>query len=446
MSDEMPRAMCVTGDTASLGDVLLHEHLLFDLTSRLIPPSTAELISMRDEHIALSKLHDQRFHHCSLLVNLTSPSLSEVAAELLAFRAGRPAGSCTVVDTTCSGAGRNLAGLLSLSKDTGVNIIASAGVSADEAAAACVELDGSTNEDEAPSSPLTERLVSELTHGVDLPTQSVKVKCGALVVGEGILSGHARVREVTLQALGQAQLRTGAPIILPLPAYPSDGRWLLDAVRSLAEHGASVERVVIGHAQNLMRAAGGKVTLLELLKGGASLCFDGFGCGWAVAGSLVGSEQEHDPWLSPPSDEVVVAEVAALVAAGHGTQQLLSHAVTSRLQLSLYGGGGLTHIARFVRPRLTRAGLTAEATHRLCMSNAAQLLAWWLPAAPATRLCKIWECTGCHRSFEEAANPAEALPTDQNYYEKFNFRYCSTSCLSSHRKANFVVPFACPPP
>ena len=87
----------------------------------------------------------------------------------------------------------------------------------------------------------------------------------------------------------------------------------------------------------------------------------------------------------------------------------------------------------------------ATAEH-LLGGNAARALAWWQPVGPAARLCKQWECDGCHRTFEEAVNPAEALPTDQNYYEKFDYRYCSTHCLSMHRKANFPVPFTCAPP
>ena len=55
-------------------------------------------------------------------------------------------------------------------------------------------------------------------------------------------------------------------------------------------------------------------------------------------------------------------------------------------------------------------------------------------------------CDGCQRWFEEAVNPAEELPTDQNYYEKFDHRYCTMACLSAHRKAGFKSGFTCPPP
>ena len=78
--------------------------------------------------------------------------------------------------------------------------------------------------------------------------------------------------------------------------------------------------------------------------------------------------------------------------------------------------------------------------------NAARLFCWSLPAGPPERLMKQWECSSCHRSFEEAVNPTDVLPTDREYYEKYTYRYCSTACLTAHRKANFVQPFVVPAP
>lgn len=73
-------------------------------------------------------------------------------------------------------------------------------------------------------------------------------------------------------------------------------------------------------------------------------------------------------------------------------------------------------------------------------------------SAPAPRKMKPWDCTGCHRCFEEAVNSSEKLPTDPEYYEKLaagtTFRYCSQHCLNLHRRAGFPDPsgFTCQPP
>ena len=138
--------------------------------------------------------------------------------------------------------------------------------------------------------------------------------------------------------------------------------------------------------------------------------------------------------------------MAALVAAGRGSQLLLSHGTCSSLQLAAFGGPGLTHVQQSVLPRLVRAGVAPEQAQSLCSSNGASLLRWWRPAERAPRVTKIWECAGCHSRYHEAANPAEVLPEDHVYYEKFDKRYCSMHCMGAHRKAGFVEPFECAPP
>jgi len=88
---------------------------------------------------------------------------------------------------------------------------------------------------------------------------------------------------------------------------------------------------------------------------------------------------------------------------------------------------------------------------RLLCSNAARLLCWRLPAAPAARLVRHWDCTSCHRTLrtEEALNPAEVLPGDHSGTMKREGGATARStmaCLAAHRKVNFALPFAAPPP
>ena len=40
-------------------------------------------------------------------------------------------------------------------------------------------------------------------------------------------------------------------------------------------------------------------------------------------------------------------------------------------------------------------------------------------------------------AYEAPINDADALPTDQPFYHKFDFVYCSMACLSAHRKAGY---------
>ena len=115
--DMRPRAICVTGATASLtGDILVHEHLLFDFTSRL---QQAASPALANDLISLSQLHQIRSQPRHCLAALRSPGVDVLMQELAALRdAAGPAG-CTVVD--CTVVGRDAEGLLSLSQLTKVN-------------------------------------------------------------------------------------------------------------------------------------------------------------------------------------------------------------------------------------------------------------------------------------------------------------------------------------
>ena len=120
--------------------------------------------------------------------------------------------------------------------------------------------------------------------------------------------------------------------------------------------------------------------------------------------------------------------------------------MNTALQLRAFGGAGYGHVLERFVPRLRALGVGEDALQAMLRTNAARLLCWLLPAAPAARLVRHWSCTTCHRAFEEACNPAEARPDDQRYYEKRAARYCTMACLAAHRKADFALPFSAPPP
>lgn len=422
----------VTGPTDSLGtDILLHEHLIFNHSSRALPPVKSEDTAMRDEEITLGRLAVLRQNARVALTNWRGPPADVLVRELIALRAGRPAGSCTIVDASV--AGRDVAGLRALSEASGVTIIASAGVTADEASACADDIDA-----------LADRLVNELTHGVvgvDPP-----VRCGVLVLGDCMApDSPPAARGATLGAIGQAHRRTGAPVLLALPAVLGDAASAIGAVSELMDAGVRASGLVICHAQRLL-AADMAPAIERLVSLGVSLCVDSIGCDWMVAGA--GSAASLPPFEAPPADAALAPQIMALLRRDGQLAQrlLLSHAVASRLQFETYGGGGLRHLRLAFLPRLVHLGLGADDSDRITRGNAALLLAWWRPAAPPPRVCKQWECDGCHRRFDEAVNVSEALPTDQDYYEKLTFRYCSTHCLSQHRKAGFPASFTCAPP
>ena len=438
------QAVCVLGPRTELGsDVFLHEHLLFDHTAWLLPPHSAQAIQMREEQISLGRLAYLRENARRSAVNLRTPPVEALVSELSALRDGRPPfEGCTVVDASCSGSGRDLAGLAALSEASGVSIVASAGVAADEMRAHADDPDA-----------LADLLVAQLVSGIAVPGRAQPVRCGVLTASlEGAGSSPT---DAMLQAAGQAQMRTGAPLLLLLPALPANlgSRVAVEACRTLIDtHGARPEAIIVCNAQHLLgdgRAEDGGA-LHTLLRARVSLCFGGLGCDWMPTGPYMTSSLDAAASsvaeLEAPSDATIGAAVVELVVAGFASQLHLSLGICSQLQLTAFGGGGLTHLRRAFLPRLRRLGLSATDAELLCATNAARALAWWRPAGPAPRVCMQWSCAGCHRTFDEAVNEAEALPTDQEYYEKMGFRYCGMHCLRAHRVAGFVSPFSCPVP
>jgi predicted metal-dependent phosphotriesterase family hydrolase len=356
-----PRAICVTGGTASLtGDILVHEHLLFDFTSRF---QQAASPALANDLISLGRLHQIRSQPRHCLAALRSPGVDVLMQELAALRDATGPAGCTVVD--CTVVGRDAEGLLSLSQLTKVNIIMAAGVSVDEAMRAPEEQpldvsDTAMQQDE-PVDEMADRLVAELTSGIAVRGSATAVRAGILTTGEvpalaaasSLTPELARARMATLRALGRAQLRTGAPILCPLPACPGDGSGALEGVQCLIAQGARAGSIIVAHAQNLL-ASERREALLQLLRLGVTLCFDGLGDTWSVAGA----DYVDAELAPPPTDSEVAREVAALAAAGHAAQLVLSHAVSSRLQLATFGGAGLTHVIRSFVGRLRRANLS----------------------------------------------------------------------------------------
>ena len=526
-----PRAVSVLGplDASVLegGTVLPHEMLLFDQLSRQTPPSTLELQQLRDATPSLSNLAALRANPLAVSANLRSPSLDVVAEELQRLAAVAAPGPCVVVDVVPTAAdGRDPASLVALARKTGVHIIMGvsrtlAAVAAAEvaAAAAAATQGGAQGDDDGASTAeqlIAQQLVDELTSGVPVPGEG-GVCAG--VLGELLAHPQRSAAHATLlRAAAAAQMRTGAPIWVAIPAMAAaaaaaeaaaaavatedgadggDGSSMRmdteeaappppllagsaspgstpgqrrasalasalaaqenavqETLRLVVAHGGAAERLVLSHAQHLL---GNPEAMRSLLRQGCTLCFDHLGCGWQLAAA----DAHTDPLLEPPSDGAVAAAVAALVAEGFGAQLLASSGVETALQLRAFGGGGYAHVLERWLPRLRRqlgggegdgqggggdANAHADTMRMLRGATAARLLCWRLPDAPAARLVRSWTCTSCHRTFEEPVNPAEALPTDQRYYEKLDFRYCAMQCLANHRKAKWAQPFGPTPP
>jgi phosphotriesterase-related protein len=251
-------------DCADLGRVLVHEHVFaFDLEYTLnYRPDFVE-----EEQIA------------------------EAARRLEAVKA---AGIDTIMDLTVLGLGRNVPTIVKVAEMTQVNIIVATGCYAiDHLPKSIAQVGPGLTFDRA--DPLPDMFVRDIEVGINRTNVKAAIlKCAIDVAG--LTPDIERV----MRAVGQAQVRTGAPITVHTASWTKSG---LVAQRVLKEEGVDLRDVIIGHC--------GDTTdidyLMELADEGSILAMDRFGMNAML----------------PPDKRV--ATIVELVKRGYVDRLALSH-------------------------------------------------------------------------------------------------------------------------
>ncbi|MDT0610489.1 phosphotriesterase family protein [Streptomyces lancefieldiae] len=277
--------------------------------------------------------HDHLFLASPRLPGQELRSVAAARAELAAFREG---GGGTVVQWTPHGMGRRAGDLPSLSRETGVHLVAATGLHQD------------VHYDEETLAALRGRaadvFVTELTEGIG----TSGVRAGLIKVAGGFhaLDAHARW---AMSAAAEAHHATGAPIAvhLELGTGALDVLDLLCGALEVPPH-----RVILGH----LNRSPDLVVHREAAGAGCYLAFDG------------PSRAHHaTDWRMPDA-------VRALADAGHGDQVLLGGDTTTAAARSVNGGPGMPHLLRRVAPRLAQA-VGEELVRRVLTTNASRALA-----------------------------------------------------------------------
>lgn len=271
--------------------------------------------------------HDHLFLGSPRLPGQELRDASAARAELAAFREW---GGRAVVQWTPYGLGRRAADLPSLSRETGVHVVAATGLhqAAHYAPEVPAELRGR----------LAEVFVTELTEGIG----GSGVRAGIIKVAGGFhgLDAHARW---TMTAAAEAHRATGAPIAVHLELGTA-GLDVLDLL--CGELGVPAHRVILGH----LNRSPDFVAHRQAAGSGAYLAFDG------------PSRAHHSTdWRMPDA-------LRALVDAGFGHRLLLGGDTTTAAARSVNGGPGLPYLLRRLRPRLELA-LGEQLVDRILTEN-----------------------------------------------------------------------------
>ncbi|MGA5817351.1 phosphotriesterase family protein [Kitasatospora sp. NPDC094028] len=289
--------------------------------------------------------HDHLFIRSPLL---PGQELDDPAAAEEVLRAFAAAGGRTLVQWTPYGMGRGADSLATLSRATGVHLVAATG--AHQAAHYGRDALPMAVDPESTGHPdLVERFVAELTTG--LPGAPRGVRAGLIKIASDAGPTTAYTRRVHAAA-AEAHHATGAPIAVHLEA-DGDPHEILDRLHG--RHGVRPDRIVLGHLTRLPDPALHRSLAAE----GVHLALDS------------PSRAGH------PADHQAFDLIADLVDAGHAGRLLLGADTTTRTARQ---AGGPARLLTDLAPRLAHS-FGPELPELLLTANPAAALAadWRAP-------------------------------------------------------------------
>ena len=358
--------MTVNGplDPAQLGHTLMHEHIFIDFN---VPDDDAErwriagrtkplgvtAVRLYDAPVTMDILGDLDLgapNHDNWLLNNEKTAIAEVSEYKLH-------GGNTIVDVTSIGLKRNPEGLRRVSQASGLNIVM--GASWYTQAWYPKSLDSRSIED------LTAEIVNDVTVGV----ADTNIRSG--IIGEVGTSANPTVGNEAkiIRASARASRLTGAAITLHSIGRLKQHTTILNM---LAEEGADLSRVVMGHSDFLT----GELDYIKpLLDRGATIEFD-----------LLGKP----PLITRgrPVDAEVAKTIADLVKAGYADHIVMSQDICRKTSLKTYGGTGYSFTEEAFLPYLKTLGVTAAQINTMVVENPRRLLTFVAPQSPKAMAAK----------------------------------------------------------
>ncbi len=351
MSERTHTAMTVKGaiHVAELGNTLMHEHILNDCSCWWNPPTEPERQYLADARVnieILSELRQDPFV-CKHNVALDDEELAIV--ELQAFR---QAGGNTVVDPTCRGIGRNPEALVRISNHTGLNIVMGSGYYLQDSHPAELRT--------LSVQAIADQIIEEAIDGIRIKEAYGLDRVRIGLIGEiGVSSDFTPDERKSLQGAARAQVQTGLPLMVHLPAWFRLGNEVLDIAES---EGVDPSRVVLCH---MNPSHDDSEYQLGLANRGAFIEYDMLGMDYFYA----------DQQVQCPSDDEAARGIVHLADHGLLDRVLLSHDVFLKMMLTRYGGNGYAYVQKHFLPRLKRHGLDDTALHTLTHQNPQRVFA-----------------------------------------------------------------------
>lgn len=251
----------------------------------------------------------------------------------------------TIMDPTVLGLGRYLPRVQRVAEQVDLNIIVATGVYTYNEIPFQFHYSGPGLLFDVPE-PLTELFLKDLSEGIaDTGVRAGFLKCA--IEEQGLTSGVERV----MRAVGQASAQSGAPITVHTNPHTQSG---LVAQRVLAEEGADLTKVVIGHS--------GDTTDVDYLMQ------------LADAGSFLGMDRFGLDVLLPFEDRV--ATVLELLRRGYAEKMVLAHDAACFIdwfdpeaKRQVVPRWNFRHISEDVLPALLQGGASQQDIDTMLVAN-----------------------------------------------------------------------------
>ena len=331
----------------TLSRTLMHEHVLVNFAGALslFPTAAAEMKDSPLDMTSLGRLHRNPF---SLRENVSLADERQAIEELTWYK---EAGGRSLVELTSIGIGRNVQGLRRIANATGIHIVAGCGWYRGASHPPYVA--------EATIASLTERIVKDLTDGID----NTGIRAG--IIGEiGTSSPVTPTEAKVLQAASRAQRATGASLNVHISSE-FRGIGLPEVVRLLKEEGVPPERVILSHMDEAIPPE----RLYLAADEGFNIEFDCFGHEYYYP-----TDRDAHSLPCEPRDVDRLAGLGKLIARGHLSQLLVSQDVFLKMNLRQYGGWGYDHILTNVIPMAWQFEISDQAIEAMLTDNPCRIL------------------------------------------------------------------------
>ena len=333
-------------DPEVLGQTIMHEHIFIDFQNPVARANISQATDMglHLSPVSLNVLSEVRFRRIPNRDNLYLTDLGEAIDEVMEFKRH---GGQTIVDVTSIGLGRDPHALQQVSQTTGLSIVMGAGWYQKQFHPA--DMDSRTIEE------LTDVIVRDIVVGA----QGTSVRSG--IIGEvGINGNPLTANEMkSIRASARASRITGAAISFHVGGRGEEKFTVLEAV---AEEGADLRRVIMGHSNSI---ADDLPFMKRLLERGVFIQFDTLG--------------RPDGRLGGVDDGKVARGIVELIEAGYADRVLLSQDVCNKIHLKKYGGTGFSYVLENFLPALRDLGVEEEDIHKMMVENPVRALTFAAP-------------------------------------------------------------------